>query len=70
MAEDAIQEFQNLIQRLASANLLVLDKEISHFLSALVSKEEFKDIITTCSKITILRKTGTKSNKEQFILPT
>ncbi|HHT83239.1 MAG: hypothetical protein ACOYEC_05760 [Christensenellales bacterium] len=70
MAEDAIQEFQNLIQRLASANLLVLDKEISHFLSALVSKEEFKDIITTCSKNYNFEEDWNKiKNKEQFILP-
>lgn len=49
MLEQNIRQIQTLIQRLAKSNLLVIDKEISLFLSELATTETFKNIVTECN---------------------
>lgn len=50
MVQENIDNLHQLINRLAGSNLLVIDKEISFFLSGIADNIVFREIITDCNK--------------------
>ncbi len=70
MLEQNINKIKSLVHNLTKANILVLDKEISLFLSALATHQVFKDTITQCNHNYSFSADWQKLLlKKQFILP-